>query len=58
MTVHVEQAVSEVVPEPEPHTGAAPAAEGVVWTELERWRAQRDRARRDAERTQAEGYGD
>jgi hypothetical protein len=58
MTVHVEQAVSEVVPEPEPQTGAAPAAEGVVWTELERWRAMRDRTRRDAGRTSAEGYSD
>jgi len=56
VTVHVGQATSDVVAEPEP--GDAAQAEGLDWEDEERWRALRERLRRDAARTQAEGYGD
>jgi hypothetical protein len=54
LTIHVEQAVSEVVPEPErerPPEQPAPPPPDVLQAELER-------LRRDAMRTAAEGYGD
>jgi hypothetical protein len=55
VTVHVEQATSEVVAEP---AGSAAQADGLTWEDEERWRALRERIRRDAARTQAEDYGD
>lgn len=57
MTVHVEQAVSDVALEPEAQTAEA-AAEAPEWAELEQWRAARDQARRVAERTRAEALSD
>ena len=60
MTVHIDEAVSELALESEPQAQPPGGAQGSgpAWAELERWRAARDRARHDAERTASEGYGD
>jgi hypothetical protein len=54
LTVHVEQATSEVVPEPEQAQGAAETRT----PDPDAMRGELERLRRDAERTAAEGYGD
>jgi hypothetical protein len=60
LTVHIDEAVSELALEPEAQTQQSAGAHGAgpAWAELEHWRAARDRATQDAERTKAEGYGD
>jgi hypothetical protein len=62
MSVHIDELTSEVVTEgtdrgvaPQPGAGGE---SGTVWQEQARFRALRERALRDALRTQAEGYGD
>jgi hypothetical protein len=60
MTVHIDEAFSEVALEPEGQAPDAPAAHGgaPAWQELERFRAIRERARQEAERTRSEAFGD
>ena len=56
MAVHVDQMVSDITTEPEPH--AAFAGEIVKWQELERRREEHAQETRDDRRTEAEGYDD
>jgi hypothetical protein len=56
MTIHVGEATSEVVVEPD---GDGPGhAERLTWEDEERMRALHDRLRRDALRTQADDFSD
>jgi hypothetical protein len=56
MTIHVGEATSEVVVEPE--TEGPGQAERLTWEDEERLRALRDRLRRNALRTQADDFSD
>jgi hypothetical protein len=56
MTIHVGEATSEVVVEPEAE--GAGQAERLTWEDEERQRALRDRLRRNALRTQADDFSD
>jgi hypothetical protein len=59
VSVHIDELSSEVVLEPEAQAAAAATATPTPgFAELDRWRALRERARVDAERTRAEGYSD
>jgi hypothetical protein len=56
MAVHVGEATTEVVAQPDPaHTSQE---SGLTWEDGERWRALRDRLERDSARTAAEGFDD
>lgn len=54
LTVHVEHAMSEVVPE----RGAEEPQERAAASDPDAMRAELERMRRDSVRTAAEGYGD
>lgn len=57
MAVHVDNAVSEVVPEAEPK-GDAGGGENLPWEEAERLGAAARRAAMESARTRAEGFDD
>ena len=57
MTVHVDNAVSEVVPEVEPSAGAG-GGESSPWDEEERVSAAISRTAMERSRTAAEGFDD
>lgn len=57
MAVHVDNAISEVVPEAEPSTGVG-SGEGTKWEEVERLRAASSRLMMERARTSAEGFDD
>lgn len=57
MAVHVDSAVSEVVPEAEPPAGAG-SGENASWEEVEKLRAAHSRLMMEKSRTVAEGFDD
>jgi hypothetical protein len=57
MAVHVESAISEVVPEAEPQAGAG-GGESASWEEVEKLRAAHSRLMMEKSRTRAEGFDD
>jgi hypothetical protein len=56
MAVHVDNAISEVVPEAEASTGGG--GEGTQWEEVEKLRATNSRLLMERSRTSAEGFDD
>jgi hypothetical protein len=57
MTVHVEQAITEVISEAEP-SAAEGNAESTEWEKIEQLRGAYSRMLRDDARTTAEGFDD
>jgi hypothetical protein len=57
MAVHVDNAISEVVPEAEAATGGG-GGEASQWEEVEKLRATHSRLLMDKARTSAEGFDD
>ena len=57
MAVHVDNAISEVVPEAEASTGGGAGA-GEQWEEVEKLRATNSRLLMERSRTSAEGFDD
>lgn len=58
MAVHVDNAISEVVPEVEASTGGGGGGESAQWEEVEKLRATNSRLLMEKSRTSAEGFDD